>query len=388
MDRSNTTVGLDEFGLELVMEEGVGLEPEEASGAGGSADVGPGVAEGDESVAVSPAVEAALSAEVAEVECDAGGDKTRKFRGKKGRTGDGRAVEGGRERGAQLINCESERGSDGLVSEEADVVDRVSLLAALLEEQSEVAQAAAELLGLGLVVVIDQVFAGSAAPVDVEANDSGSVAHIDARGGDRSSQSALKGLGVTCGVEHEEGASGREKSASFACPASEVSEAQTRERARSVVEADEGKERGVSGLEESFEPAGEALEQVELGVSRGALGGSEGLLSESSEGGQVKEARGVEGGEGSDQGVSVVAVDASEELTEGVPVASESEGGEDRLNAGSESFASRGFEPRMEALPEGSERGVIDDGGREILVERRALVDDSEARKRGVGRVG
>lgn len=88
VDGSDATVSLDELGLELVVEEGVGLEPEEASGAKGSADVGPGVAEGDESVAVSPAVEATLSTEVAEVERDAGGDKLRKFLGKKGRTGD------------------------------------------------------------------------------------------------------------------------------------------------------------------------------------------------------------------------------------------------------------------------------------------------------------
>ena len=87
VDGSDATVCLDELGLELVVKVWVGLEPEEASGAEGSADVGPGVAEGDESVAVSPAVEATLSTEVAEVERDAGGDETRKFLGKKGRTG-------------------------------------------------------------------------------------------------------------------------------------------------------------------------------------------------------------------------------------------------------------------------------------------------------------
>lgn len=286
-----------------------------------------------------------------------------------------------------MVDGESERDSDGLVSEEADVVDRVPLLTALLEEQSEVAQASAELLGLGLVVVIDEVFAGAAAPVDVEANEARSVADIDARGGDRGSQSALKGLGMTCGIEDKQGAADREKGASFACPASEVSEAQVRERARSVVEADEGKERGVGGLEESFEPAREALEQVELGVSRGALRGGEGLLSEGSEGGRVKEMGGVEGGEGSDQGVSVDAVDASEEVVERVPVACEREGGEDGLNTGSEGLTSGGVEPRMEALPEGRDGGLFDDGGREILVERRALVDDGEAGKGGVGRV-
>ena len=88
---------------------------------------------------MSPAIEAALSAEVAEVEGDAGGDEPRKFRGKKGRTGRRRAVERGSERGAELLDGESERGSDGLVREDADVLDRVSLLAALLEEEGQVA---------------------------------------------------------------------------------------------------------------------------------------------------------------------------------------------------------------------------------------------------------
>ena len=102
----------------------------------------------------------------------------------------------------------------------------------------------------------------------------------------------------------------------------------------------------------------------------------------------MKEARGIEGGEGSDQGVGVGAVDASEKVAERVPVACESEGGEDGLNAGSEGFASRRVEPWMEALPEGSEGSLFDDGGREILVERGALIDDGEAGKGGVGRVG
>jgi hypothetical protein len=159
----------------------------------------------------------------------------------------------------------------------------VPLLATLLEDESDAAEAAAQLLGLGLAVVLDKVFASAAAPVDVEASEARSIAHVDACGGDRGLQSAMEGLGMTCGIEDKQGAAGREEAASLACPPREVSEAQLGERARSVVEADEGKGGGVGGLEESFEPAREALEQVEMGVSSGALGSGEGLLSEGSE---------------------------------------------------------------------------------------------------------
>lgn len=149
VDGSYSTVCLDELGLQLVVEEGLWVELQEASSSVGCPNVGPRIAERDECVAVGPTVEAPLRTVVAEIEGHTRGHKTGEFRGKERWADKGSAIERSGKRSAQLLDGEAKRGRDGLVGEEADVADRKSFLLALFEHQGEVPQATAQLLGLG-----------------------------------------------------------------------------------------------------------------------------------------------------------------------------------------------------------------------------------------------
>ena len=79
VDRPTSPPGLDQLGVELVVEEALRVQAQDASGAVHRPDVGPGVTEGEQSIALGPAVEATLGTEVADVELHAAGHQPREF---------------------------------------------------------------------------------------------------------------------------------------------------------------------------------------------------------------------------------------------------------------------------------------------------------------------
>ncbi len=135
-DGPSAAVSLDQLGLQLVGEEVVRVESQDASGAEGGPDVGPGVAEGDEDIGVRPAVESTLGAVVAEVELDAGSDQPSELGGKQWGEDKrlGGRVDGASKGGAELVDGELESEGDRLVGEEADALDGEALSTTLLEE--------------------------------------------------------------------------------------------------------------------------------------------------------------------------------------------------------------------------------------------------------------
>jgi hypothetical protein len=251
MDGACASMGLDQFGLQLVVEVLLLVEAKDASGAEGRADVGPGVSERCEDVAVSPLVEATLSAEVAQLEVQALGQEASEFEGEQL----GQSVEGGAaidavaEGSAELVEGLLQGESDGPVGEQADALSGEPVFASVLDLAGEVAESAAQLLGLGRAVVMDEVAASGAGPVDVPAQDARSVADVEGGGVEGGAEGRGEGVGVSGGVEEGEGATGPEEGASFAAPASAVRE----EPACVFVEGVEEKEglvRGVGGFGE------------------------------------------------------------------------------------------------------------------------------------------
>ena len=74
VDGAGAAVGLDEFSLEEVVKEGLGVEAEDTGSALGGTYVWPGIAQRDECVARGPPVESTLGAEVTDVELCAAGE--------------------------------------------------------------------------------------------------------------------------------------------------------------------------------------------------------------------------------------------------------------------------------------------------------------------------
>lgn len=315
-DSSSAAVSLDQLGLQLVSEEVVGVEPQDASGAEGSPDVGPGVAEGDEDIGVGPAVESTLGAVVAKVELDAGSDQASELGGEQWREDKrwGGRVDGESKGGAQLVDGEFKSEGDRLVGEEADALDREALSTTLLQEESKVAQDASQLFRLGVAVVVDEVAAGTAAPFDVAANEPRSVANVELRGGDGALKGRLGSEGVPCSIEEEKGAAGVEKSRGLAAPAGAMAEVRRGGDPWGSVEAEEGSLGVVCGLEKSFEPASEAVDLLEPVVSGLARGVVESKTSGVLERGGEQKSRGIDGARGKEESLGIAGRVEFEEL--------------------------------------------------------------------------
>jgi len=386
VDRPPSPPSLDQLGVELVVEEALGVEAQDASGAVHRPDVGPGVAEGQQRVALGPAVEAALGSEVADVELSTAGYQPGKFSREQLRQRKRlRLVDGARELLAQLLDGRLERQGDGLVSEEADALRGRAALLVLLEQPSEVAQNAAQFLGLGVAVVVDEVAAGAAAPGDVEAKDAGGVADVEDGGRDRALERGGGGLCVAGGIEQNEGAAGIEEGRSLATPAGAVAEEGLGRRAREGVEAEEGELRMVSAFDEGLEPQDEGAQ-----VGEPRVGGLAGAFVETEprralQGCGEKQRGGVEGARGEEKSFDVLTGRRErEKLVERQLFLGQGQGLEDDVSERSERFVSVGREPASEALQEQREGLLFVGEGGHMVNEGGALIDDGEARKGGI----
>ena len=181
-------------------------------------------------------------------------------------------------------------------------------------------------------------------------------------------------------IEEEKGAAGVEKGRGLAAPAGAMAEVRRGGDPWGSVEAEEGSLGIVCGLKKSFEPASEAVELIEPVVSVLARGVVESKTSGVLERGGEQKSRGIDGARSEEESLGIARRVELEELVKGEVVGGVGQGPQDRRGEGSERFVGVRGEPGSEAREQDGEGLIAVSERREILDERRAFIDDGEAR--------